>query len=345
MLSAVAARKAAKAAQASTNASSKPSSPPPSTPSPSQPTSISKSLQEPTSRRKSASAAPSKNKRVKVAHTPANPDRKARYFGPGNGTSNARNGAIDTLDDSVCRIEVSSESDSSGEEMEIELPPIGPSSVLVTKNKRAWSPSRPMPDSSDDDDDDEPGPPGPAGYLNHSTSMKAEPVPLSTFRPVPNHNIYPATENEYASGERARILVFQPNEKLALVGTFSFCVLQGSLSLLGVTLSPSNTKHTVFAPRSSPVPILSWAKLDRQGSCIFPIPPSVRQQENTTAILIEDADTGIEGLGRICKVFENIFKPPREPDAFPNVDLSRIHIVRVRQPPNCAVSPTRFFKG
>lgn len=334
MLSAVAARKAAKAAaEASVLPSSKPPSPLPPSSSP-KPTAALKSDDKTTSKRKprvSGNAGPSKSKKVKVIHAPAKSDRNARYFVP----RDVRNGA--TVDNTTSRTEISSEYDSSsGEEMEIEMdipPPVGPSPTSVTKGKRAWSPSRPLPDSSDDE---EPGPSGefdPARYLNPSTSRKPEPLPLSTFRPVPNRNVYPVPENEYTTSGKARILVLQPNETLALIGTYSVCVLQGSLSLLGVTLSPSNTKHIVFAPRSSPIPVLSWAKLVRQASCTFPIPPTIRQQTESTAILIEYADTGVEGLGRICRVFENDFKPPRGSDT--GVELTGIHIVRVRQPLNC----------
>lgn len=217
--------------------------------------------------------------------------------------------------------------------MEMEIPPpVGFSSISVTKDKRAWSPSQPIPDSSDDE---EPGP---------SASRKPEPLPLSTFRPVPNLNVYPVPDSEYATSGKARILVLQPNETLALVGTYSFCVLQGSLSLLGVTLSPSNTKHIVFAPRSSPIPVLSWATSDRQGFCTFPIPLAIQQQANLTAILIEYADTGVEGLGRICKVFENVFKPPRGSDAVLGVDLPGIHIVR-HDSLNYVVQLIHFLKG
>ncbi|KAF8451165.1 hypothetical protein L210DRAFT_3627381 [Boletus edulis BED1] len=203
--------------------------------------------------------------------------------------------------DSTDKIELESESGSSSSqeemvmEMDIPQPVIGLSSVSITKTERAWSPSRPIPDSSDDDE------PGPS---------------------VPDHNVYSIPKNDYT-----RILVLQPNETLALVGVYSFCVLQGSISLLGVILSPSNIKHTVFAPRSSPIPILSWATSVHQGSCTFPIPPSIRQQENATAILIEYTDTGVEGLGRISKIFDGVFKPPREPEAGPGIDIPRIYIV------------------
>ncbi|KAG8218197.1 hypothetical protein J3R82DRAFT_3756 [Butyriboletus roseoflavus] len=330
MLSAVAARKAAKvAAEASFTPSSKPLSPPPAPSSSPKPTSASTSRNKLTLKRKplSANVGPLKNKKAKVVHA----FRNARYFDQGD-LSNERSGV--TLDGpSTSRIDVSSGSDSSSaEEMEIEMdipPPVGLSSISMTKDKRAWSPSRPIPDSSDDNSE-EPGPSGsydPPSYLTSSTTRKPEPSALSTFRPVLNRNVYLVPENEYTTNPNARILVFQPNETLALVGTYSFCVLQGSLSLLGVTLSPSNTKHVVFALRSSPIPILSWTTLDRQGSCTFPIPPAIRQQAKTTAILIEYAATGVEGLGHICKVFENIFKPPRMPDAVPGVHLPGIHVI------------------
>ncbi|KAG6370399.1 hypothetical protein JVT61DRAFT_12120 [Boletus reticuloceps] len=243
--------------------------------------------------------------------------------------SDARHGTIDT--DSIDKIELDSESDSSlsQEEMDIPQPVIGLSSVPITKTERAWSPSRPILDSSDDD---EPGPSGSfdsTSHLTPSTSKKTEPLTLSTFRQVPNHNVYPISENDDVSSGKARIPVLHPKETLSLVGLYSLCVLQGSVSLLGVTLSPSDTEHTVFAPLSSPIPILSWAMSVHQGSCTFPSPPSIQQQANATAILIEYTDTGVEGLGRICNIFDGVFKLPREAEAGPGIDIPRIHMVCV----------------
>ena len=339
MISAVAARKAAKAAvEASVAPSSKPPSPPPSSHSPSsspKPTTASRSGSKPPSKRKHrglANTGPPKKKKAKIAHASAKPDRHARYFDPGD----TRKG--DPVDDVTVEMEVNSESDSSsGEEMEIQMnvpPPVGLSSISFTNTKRAWSPSRPMVDSSDEEESGLPqaGAYDPTTYLTPSTSKKPEPLPLSTFRPVLNGNVYSVPENEDASSGKAVILVLQPNETVALVGTYSLCVLQGGLSLLGVTLCPSDTKHTVFAFRSSPMPVLSWAMPHRQGSCIFPIPPAIRRQPNATAILVEYVHTGVEGLGRICKTFENVFKSPRESDILPGAELPRIHIVCVSQP-------------
>jgi len=202
--------------------------------------------------------------------------------------------------------------------MEMDIPPpVRLSSISITRTKRAWSPYKMHRMTKNRI---------PASFLTPSISIKPLPLPLplSTFRSVTGRNVYPALENEYATSGRARILVLQPNETLALVGTYSLCVLQGSLSLLGVT---SNTQYTFFAPRSSPIPVLSWATSDSQGSCIFPIPPAIRQQAETTAILIEYDGTSVEGLGRICKVFENASKPPRESDPILSIDLPGIHIV------------------
>lgn len=336
MLSAVAARRAAKAtAEVSLASSSKPPSPPPASRSPSsspKPTTPSKSGNKPPSKRKprsSGHAGPSKNKKVKVTHAPGKTDRNTRYFDSSD-ASKTRNKS--TVDDPIVWMGANSESDSSsGQEMDMETPPVGLSSIPVTKPKRTWSPSRPMVDSSDDED---PGPLGmsdPTTYRMQPTPRKPEPEPLSTFRPVLNDNVYSVSESEGAISGKTVILVLPPNETVALVGTYSLRVLQGGLTLLGVTLSPSDTKHTVFAPRSSPIPILSWAASDRQGSCSFPIPPTIRRQANTSIILIEYAHTGVEGLGQICKTSENIFKPPRGSDAIPGTDLAKIHTVCVSQ--------------
>ena len=94
-----------------------------------------------------------------------------------------------------------------------------------------------MADSSDDEE------PDPSGSFDPPSCLvpeprKPEPLPLSTFRPVLNSNVYAVPQNEYVTNRKAVILVLQTNETLALVGTYSLCVLQGSLSLLGVTPSP-----------------------------------------------------------------------------------------------------------
>ncbi|KAG9309858.1 hypothetical protein JVU11DRAFT_10238 [Chiua virens] len=328
MLSAVAARKAAKAAaEASITPSSKPPSPPLSkslSPSP-KPASSSNDNASSTVKRKprgSSNTGQSKNKKTKLTHASTKFDRSVRYFDASD-ASKAQN----TVDTAIGTATSQSESSSSAEEMEMDIShPAGLSFLPVKKTKRAWSPSRPMPDSSDEEEADPPGSTDPSMYLA-SVSKKFEPLPLSTFRPVIGINVYSVQGNEYETNGAAVILVLQPNETAALVGIYSLCVLQGSLSLLGVTLSPSNTKHAIFAPRSSPIPILSWAKLDRQGSCAYPIPLAIRRQENSTAILIEYAHTGVEGLGQICKTFENVFQPPRESEALPSIELPRIHIV------------------
>ncbi|KIK94403.1 hypothetical protein PAXRUDRAFT_142920 [Paxillus rubicundulus Ve08.2h10] len=205
-----------------------------------------------------------------------------------------------------------------------------PSSISVTKRDRAWSPSRPVADSSDEDT---PGPPrvdDPPDSINPfvpSIPTKIQHVTLSTFHPVPERNVYHIPSSKYTANENAIILVLHPGDSVAFIGAYTLCVLKGSLSLLGVTLSPSDQKHRVFAPRSSPLPVLSWVAAIHPGSCTYTIPSTIRHQENSTAVLIQYLDTGIEGLGRICRVFENAFKPPRDPSAFNSVDLPGISLV------------------
>ncbi|KIJ60990.1 hypothetical protein HYDPIDRAFT_97607 [Hydnomerulius pinastri MD-312] len=227
----------------------------------------------------------------------------------------------------------SDSSSSSVDDLEIALDDSQQTELLsfsANKSKRAWSPSRPMADSSDEE---EPGPSRVgdlknAAPLAHQTPLKAEPTTLSTFCPVLDRNLYLLSESESAPNEKGAILVLHPNESVTLLGTYTICVLQGYISLLGVTLSPSDTKHRVFAPRSSPLPVLSWvAAGGLPDTCTFPVPPVVRQRSECTAILIRYLDTGVEGLGRICRVFDNVFKPPRNPNVFQNLELPELNLI------------------
>ncbi|KAF9224506.1 hypothetical protein BS17DRAFT_703140 [Gyrodon lividus] len=352
MLSAVAARKAVKAAsEPSTAPSPKPTSPRPP-PAPSLPKdlsqdlsqALSKPLEKLPSKRKprvstnDGSSQPKvtndgssqpKVKKTKVVHTSAKPNSNVRYFNSSD-PSDLRHGG-----DEATMVNADRDSgSSSGEELELAVDSAHKfglsSTVSITKSNRAWSPSRPAADSGSDED--EPGSSGVVGLVSatpfvQSTSRKFEYVTLSTFHPVPERNVYPVPKSEYTANEKAIILLLHPDESVAFLGAYTLRVLQGSVSLLGVTLSPSDTKHRVFAPRSSPLPVLSWAAAHHPGTCTYDIPSTIRHQANSTAVLIQHLDTGIEGLGRICRVFENAFRPSRDSDTFINVELPGISLV------------------
>ncbi|KAI6004312.1 hypothetical protein EDD15DRAFT_2192181 [Pisolithus albus] len=169
-----------------------------------------------------------------------------------------------------------------------------PTSVQAS---REWSPSRPV-------DFEEPDAPRP------------EPTVISNFLPVIGQNTFSLTQDDFTAtgfqGDNGVVLVLNASESVALLGVYLLTVLQGRAKLCGVTLGPSSTQHRVFAPRSSPLPVISWAATEGHSKMSErPLPPSVHANSDATVVLIQYASTGVEGLGRICRVFENVFKPPR----------------------------------
>ncbi|KAI5984811.1 hypothetical protein EDC04DRAFT_2831401 [Pisolithus marmoratus] len=164
---------------------------------------------------------------------------------------------------------------------------------------REWSPSRPV-------------------ELEESEAPRpAEPTVISSFSPLLGQNTFPLTQDDFSAmgfqGDNGVVLVLNASESVALLGVYLLTVLQGRANLCGVTLGPSSTHHRVFAPRSSPIPVISWAPTNSHSK--RPLPSSVHASRDATVVLIQYVNTGVEGLSRVCRVFENVFKPPRDAPA------------------------------
>lgn len=221
--------------------------------------------------------------------------------------------------------------DSSADEDVLE--PIASSSNLpsqiVTKQaklagqRRAWSPSAPLPDSSDDaanedsldaDDLDLPNVP----FISESSAAKASPaVRLSTFKPMANQNTFHLSLEEVTNlgissvtSGKATCISMSIGERLTLLGTYDLTVLRGSIILCGLPLFASPRSHRVFAPRSSPLPViecsmsasLEWVKLAN-------IPKNLLEgcRGEGATILLQESKTGVEGLEKICRTFDGVF--------------------------------------
>lgn len=178
--------------------------------------------------------------------------------------------------------------------------------------QRTWSPSHPPLDSSDDDDD---------GFVEGTSGYDLE-VPPSlppldngypslqtlTFTPVLGQNVFHISGNESGplKGRRGTILVLGMGETLALQGVYSLTVLRGAVSVMGSDIQASSSSPHIFAPRCSPMPIIK-AIAYSSSSQIVPGPILQRTSPECAAILLEDVVTGVEGLGRVCKLFEGVF--------------------------------------
>ncbi|KAJ3544189.1 hypothetical protein NM688_g5769 [Phlebia brevispora] len=331
MLSAVAARKAR--LQAKGQSSTPPTSTPQQSPSP-QPVQKTKSHAKPPSKRKSSSEAVSQShKRRKVNKLQ---EKSARYFQEKDSFLEQEDVIIieDDNDEDEAALSATSEEGRSSED------------AASTKPKRAWSPSAPFLDSSDEEgaaegvdtplEVEEVELPRPARLVTEAPSV------LSTYRPIESQNLFVAAEDELValglpSALPAKVLCLAQSDRLALIGTYTLCVIHGFISLAGVTLTPSRTSYRVYAPRSAPSPVIECLPTSNQPpSTLAGLPERLQTlTEHSDAIVVLQAvKSGVEGLGRICRTFENVFEPSRWQRAQGEIDigLSSAHYVTHETP-------------
>jgi polynucleotide 5'-hydroxyl-kinase GRC3/NOL9 len=192
---------------------------------------------------------------------------------------------------------------------------------------RAYSPSQLVNDSSDDE----------VGIEAVFPSLpiappSVEPVTLSTFQPVLGENMFILTEEERASlgmsAEPAIALVLSPSDTVYFIGTTQLCVLKGAVTLFGTTIRASGT-YPVFAPKSSPVPVIEVSK-DKsetsQGSLgLVPQRMQWCVKTGNAVVALQELRTGVEGLGRVVRTFDGLFTPPA--GGAEQLPLTGVHMV------------------
>ena len=310
MLSAVAARKA-RLAQTQTQAPPQTTAasftPPASTTPP-----PSESQRKPSSKRKPSAPAGNAAKKRKGQSRKASPGPSGRYFTTPD--------AFKTQEDIIVVAETDSDTslasqDTHSEDDASKIPPAHLHS-RPSGRRRSWSPSGPLPDSSDEESgiSDEPV------LLDVAVPTSDKPGPvahatLSTFQPVLNQNVFHLTSSNNSLCGRTVVLL-AASDTIALLGTYSISVLRGSVNLGGVPLNASSTSYSVFAPRSSPIPIIECLPFKTSSSDItilasLPHHVADAAKDYDAVIVLQDLHTGIEGLGKICRTFDGSFAPSR----------------------------------
>lgn len=213
----------------------------------------------------------------------------------------------------------------------------------TSEGKRDRSPSHLLHDSSDEEVDindphvlDFPVP----ARLSHTVVV--ENIPLSTFKSRWDENVFTISPAEirplglFTRNESPTIaLVMKPSETLCLLGTYTFAVTFGSVSLAGVDLNPSPKIHHVFAPRCSPVPVLQCLQPnERTTDQTFTLLPSKMHpflKSGYAVIILQDLRTGVERLGQVCRIFNGVFEPSqlRRSKVVPDLGLTGVHVVRI----------------
>ncbi|KAH9483285.1 Polynucleotide 5'-hydroxyl-kinase GRC3 [Psilocybe cubensis] len=303
MLSAVAARKAALAAQAERQTLESP------TPSGSGSTTPAPSRSETPKRKSTVQKSRSATKKIKKSQPKSMPQQTT---------------TADAFRDQTDIIVVQSEDDGSDDAMSgLEEFDEGPSDRNGgASTRRAWSPSQPVADSSDEDSvDDEAENANPLDistlfpHLSHPKQVPTDDNVLSTFEPVLDENVFILTEDEchqLGLEGNATLVGLDADDSVCVLGTCSLVVLHGSINLLGATISSSTVKHRVYAPRSAPLPVIRPGK--ETGSMVHAdkFPPRLRDALQHKAIIaLHELKTDVVGLGRICRTFEGVFEPSR----------------------------------
>ena len=186
--------------------------------------------------------------------------------------------------------------------------------------KRAWSPSRPA-DSSEDDSEQEDvvssTPLDLSSLFPHLHRTQEEQTDegrvLSTFKAVVDENLFYLDEEELSSlglSGAGCLVALNTEETLCLLGVCALTVLHGSITVFGTTLSASLSAYPVYAPRSSPLPII---KPSHRTASVLPtgnLPLRLRDIPlSKTVIFIRELKTNVEGLGDVCRTFHGVFQP------------------------------------
>ncbi|CCA67460.1 hypothetical protein PIIN_01290 [Serendipita indica DSM 11827] len=127
---------------------------------------------------------------------------------------------------------------------------------------------------------------------------------LSTFVPSWNQNIFPCQKE---NGGMAIYIILKPEETLTFIGTIYLTVLQGSISLLGSTISASPIEHPVFASKDYPTATIE--ALEADSAPFAPPPAKIADAVSSDHILIsiQDLNSGIEGLMKLFDSHASIF--------------------------------------
>jgi polynucleotide 5'-hydroxyl-kinase GRC3/NOL9 len=157
---------------------------------------------------------------------------------------------------------------------------------------------------------------------------------LSTFQPFPDQNMFFLTAEEQSIlnlSDRATLITLNAQDSICLLGTCNLTILHGSVTLCGITLLASSTKHPIYAPRSSSLPIIKASF--KPASVLKPetlSPRLLKILEFKAVIILQELRTNVEDLGRICRSFEGVFEPTKWQQSVANepFEIPGLYMVR-----------------
>jgi polynucleotide 5'-hydroxyl-kinase GRC3/NOL9 len=231
--------------------------------------------------------------------------------------------------------------------MDQETPLVGnetsqPSPAVITfTGHRQWSPSRPAIETSSSDEETDVASAVPVIPLPPAVQTSTEDATvLSTFTPIYGQNTFRPTAAEstvlfgssFDSSSHTVVIILRPRETLCLLGTYQLNVLKGSVTVDGTPLVPSPVSHHIFAPRSSPLPVVSPRYTDEETLAAevdhIPVRMGSKTEGGGALLALRELRTGVEALGHIHPRFSGVFRP--EPRQHPqSVDGNGLGLVGV----------------
>ena len=174
-----------------------------------------------------------------------------------------------------------------------------------SSNTGRWSPSAPAGAYEDEDET----------MIESSALLSHIPLPtIPIFHTVENQNLFHLSSEETSqlfasSSSDSAIIVLEPSQSAGVLGTYTLRVLQGSITVCGTSLDSSQA-HRIHAPRCSPIPVL-------EAQAVIPTPVQADVSLNLQSLLapftgkvvllIQGLHTGVEGLGRAVRTFEDVY--------------------------------------
>jgi polynucleotide 5'-hydroxyl-kinase GRC3/NOL9 len=212
--------------------------------------------------------------------------------------------------------------------------------VADNDQEKAWSPNHSVSDSSDDSMEVDGG--GAAqldisSFFNNKAYQEDldENRLLSTFQPSPDHNMFFLNAEEQSLlnlSDGATLIALDAQDSLCLLGTCNLTILHGSVTLCGITLLASSTKHPIYAPRSSPLPVIRASFKPASVLKAETLSPRLLKiLEFKAVIILQELRTNVEDLGRICRSFEGVFEPTKWQQSVANgpFEIPGLYMVRI----------------
>jgi polynucleotide 5'-hydroxyl-kinase GRC3/NOL9 len=158
---------------------------------------------------------------------------------------------------------------------------------------------------------------------------------LTSFGAVPDKTVFYLEAEEISalglSTDTATLIPLSAGQTISLLGAYMFTVLQGAVFICGARVLPNPAAHRVYAPRSSPIPIIEALDEKLPLHSISAVPVRLRSvfESYDTIVVFQPLESGVEGLGRICRTFDGVFKPSRwqDIDAGHHLRLPGVHMV------------------